>query len=277
MGVPGRCPDGAGPVAACGTGSRARGRSAGTTPAGRAPAAPWRRRASLPARARAAGRAPRGSDVGTCEVLGRPRSRAPPRAAARGLRLPRALWREAQALDPVTAFVPAAGEGTRAAGRPRAPGACAVAPESRSACCALRCVRGRGRGRGRATATSASTATATATATATVQVRRPASSRAYRAFLLLTVLRTSPRTGRPGTSRARAGGNPAHTVRRERPGRLPWKNDVPARRVSTSVVAQVAGPRGRCPAPTIGLPRVPVADCSGCLLRVRSFMCRTVC
>lgn len=28
---------------------------------------------------------------------------------------------------------------------------------------------------------------------------------------------------------------------------------------------------------TIGLPRFPVADCSGCLLRVRSFMCRTVC
>lgn len=33
-------------------------------------------------------------------------------------------------------------------------------------------------------------------------------------------------------------GAPGHTVRREGPGRLPWMDDVPARRVSTSVVAR---------------------------------------
>ena len=72
-------------------------------------------------------------------------------------------------------------------------------------------------------------------------------------------------------------GGPGHTVRRERLWRLSWWYDEPARCVRSSVVAWRPALVAEVSRMTIGLPRIPVADCSGCLLRVRSFMCRTVC
>lgn len=103
-----------------------------------------------------------------------------------------------------------------------------------------------------------------------VRARRPANLQ-VRVVQVVTARAAGSPSGGPRT------GGPGHRVRRERAWRLPWRKDVPASCVSTEVVAwrlaRVAG--ASCTA--IGLPRIPVADCSGCLLRVRSFMCRTVC